>query len=65
MKPPAGGPVWAVRWHRVHYDTTEPVTKLFRQRHAAERWAQRKADAGPGPVALFRAELGPWREVAS
>jgi hypothetical protein len=63
VKPPAGGPVWAVRWTRAHYDTTEPVTRLFRQRHAAEGWAKRKAEAGQGPVGIFRADLGDWREV--
>ena len=61
MRPPATGPVSAVRWHRTRRCGTETITRLFRQRPAAERFAERMDDEGRGPIAVYVADLDRWQ----
>lgn len=50
---PLPGPIWAVTSVRLHAGHPEKLTRLFRHRAAADRYARRQQAVGHVPVALW------------
>lgn len=63
MKPPRRGPLFAVESYRLTNGRHERVTKLFRMRAAADRYAEHQRYLDRQPVTIWAADLGPWKEA--
>lgn len=61
MKPPRRGPLYAVESHRINRGRRQRVTKLFRMRAAADRYADHQCELGREPVTVWTIDLPPWR----
>ncbi len=60
---PRHGPLWAVTSVRTSNGRREKVSRLFRQRPAAERYAARQHGLGRAPVKLWLADIPEWCEA--
>lgn len=63
MKPPRRGPLFAVTSHRLNSGRRERVSRLFRMRGAADRYADRQRELGREPVVIWTLDLPEWREA--
>lgn len=62
---PRRGPLFAVQSYRLNRGERERVTRLFRQRAAADRYAEHQEHLGRSPVTTWTVDLPEWREAPS
>lgn len=63
MKPPRRGPLFAVESHRASPNGPQRITKLFRMRAAADRYADHQRYLGREPITIWTLDLPEWREA--
>jgi len=60
---PRRGPLFAVQSYRLNRGERERVTRLFRQRAAADRYAEHQEEIDRSPVTIWTVDIGLWREA--
>lgn len=63
MTPPRRGPLFAVTSYRSISGRRQRVSRLFRMRGAADRYAEQQRDLDREPVTIWTLDLPPWREA--
>lgn len=61
MKPPRRGPLFAVESRRLNRGRPQRVTKLYRTRDAADRYAGKQRELDREPVTIWTLDLPAWR----
>lgn len=60
---PRRGPLLAVLSHRLNRGERERVTRLFRERAAADRYVAHQEALGRCPVTVWQVEIPTWRRA--